>query len=237
MRIGILSAIPEEIQPFPELEKTQYRILETPLFKIKHPQHELFLIAGGLGKVNSAIASTLLIREHRIDFLINAGIAGSLDSGLDLEEVFYGNRLIQYDYGSLKEGEMHVYPAGSIPMGQERDPALTLPLWLEMQMQKEVFGIHPATILSGDIFLQCKLQREKLRERFQAHLVDMESAAVAQVSSRMKVPFLAIRAISDLVGEHSGRVPRGQLKKAAAASVKGVMKILEALPSEITAEP
>ena len=96
-------------------------------------------------------------------------------------------------------------------------------------MQKEVLEIRPATILSGDAFLQCKSKREKLREEFQAHLVDMESAVVAQVSSRMKVPFLAIRAISDIVGVHPGGVPRGQLKKAAAASAKSVMKILEAL--------
>ena len=53
----------------------------------------------------------------------------------------------------------------------------------------------------------------------------------------MKVPFLAIRAISDLVGEHPDEVPKVQLKKAAAASAKGVMKILEELPSEITTEP
>ena len=236
MRIGILSAIPEEIHSFPDLVKTNQGIPENPVFQIEHPKHQLVLSAGGLGKVNSAIASTLLIRELHIDFLINSGIAGALDPELKLEEVCFGRRLIQHDYGTLIEGQMKVYPSGSIPLGDAYDPAFMPPYWLEQKLQKEMPKFRPVTVLSGDVFLQCKMKREKLRELFQAQLVDMESAALAQVAFRFGIPFLSVRAVSDHVGEHPEGIPRGQLKRASRASAETVMEVIERLPSEITTE-
>ena len=64
MRIGILSAIPEEIHSFPNLLKTNQGIPENPVFQIDHPKHQLVLTAGGLGKVNTAIACTLCSSER-----------------------------------------------------------------------------------------------------------------------------------------------------------------------------
>ena len=75
-----------------------------------------------------------------------------------------------------------------------------------------------------------------MRKRFQAQLVDMESAAVAQAAARFCIPFLAIRSVSDLVGEHPEGVPVSQLRRASHAAAASVMKVLEMLPSEIAAE-
>ena len=69
-----------------------------------------------------------------------------------------------------------------------------------------------------------------------AQLVDMESAALAQVATRFGIPFLTVRAVSDHVGEHPEGVPRGQLKRASRASAETVMEVIERLPSEKTAE-
>ena len=114
MRIGILSAIKEELKPFPNLKKLDSDVDGNTWFRMDHPKHQIWLCAGGLGKVNAAIASTVLIREHKIDFLLNTGIAGTLDPSLNLADVCYGKRLIQHDYGTLKEEQIEVYPAGSI---------------------------------------------------------------------------------------------------------------------------
>ena len=64
----------------------------------------------------------------------------------------------------------------------------------------------------------------------------MESATVAQAAAKFRIPFLAIRSVSDLVGVHPGGVPVSQLKKASRAAGASVMKVLELLPSEIAAE-
>ena len=121
MRIGILSAIKEELKPFPNLEKLDSDVDGNTWFRMDHPKHQIWLCAGGLGKVNAAIASMVLIREHKIDFLLNTGIAGTLDPSLNLTDVCYGKRLIQHDYGTLKEEQIEVYPAGSIPLGDSRE--------------------------------------------------------------------------------------------------------------------
>ena len=78
------------------------------------------------------IASTVLIREHKIDFLLNTGIAGTLDPSLNLTDVCYGKRLIQHDYGTLKEEQIEVYPAGSIPLGDSGNLLSLLKIgWLD----------------------------------------------------------------------------------------------------------
>ena len=110
------------------------------------------------------------------------------------------------------------------------------PYWLEQKLQKEMPKFRPVTVLSGDIFLQCKMKREKLWQLFQAQLVDMESAALAQVASRFNIPFLSVRAVSDHVRKHPKGVQRGQLKRASRASAETVMELIERLPSEKTTE-
>ena len=59
MRIGILSAIKEELKPFPNLKKLDSDVDGNTWFRMDHPKHQIWLCAGGLGKVNAAIASTV----------------------------------------------------------------------------------------------------------------------------------------------------------------------------------
>ena len=236
MRIGILSAIKEELKPFPNLKKLDSKVDGNTWFRMDHPKHQIWLCAGGLGKVNAAIASTVLIREHKIDFLLNTGIAGTLDPSLNLADVCYGKRLIQHDYGTLKEEQIEVYPAGSIPLGDSRESSFTPENWLVGLLEKKMPELRAVTLLSGDVFLQCHKTGDRLRKRFQAQLVDMESAAVAQAAAKFRIPFLAIRSVSDLVGEHPEGVPVSQLKQASRAAAASVMKVLEMLPSEIATE-
>ncbi len=54
--------------------------------------------------------------------------------------------------------------------------------------------------LSGTAFVDNAQYREHLTQVFQAQVVDMESAACAQVAQANKVPFLAFRSVSDLAG-------------------------------------
>ena len=61
MRIGILCAIPEELRHFSPSSLPATRLGGRDYFQGKHGSHELKLVESGIGKVNSAVASTVLI--------------------------------------------------------------------------------------------------------------------------------------------------------------------------------
>ena len=62
---------------------------------------------------------------------------------------------------------------------------------------KEEFKQHIGIIATGDIFVQNIDVKNRIKEEFNAECVEMEGAAIAQVCTLDKVPFIVIRAISD----------------------------------------
>ena len=63
MRIGILCSIPNEIKHFNVVENSFQEFGGKIFYKTKIESSELILAQCGIGKVNAAIASTLLIQK------------------------------------------------------------------------------------------------------------------------------------------------------------------------------
>ena len=85
--------------------------------------------------------------------------------------------------------------------------------------------------VSGNGFVDNAEYREWIWETFEAHAVDQETAAIAQIAYGNEVPFIAFRGLSDLAGGHDGQNrARTFARLAAANAAAAVVAFLELLP-------
>ena len=91
MRIGIICAIPNELRYFNLPEDPIQKIAERSFYKGKQDKQELILVQSGIGKVNAAVVSTLLIEKFDCEFIFFSGVAGGIDPGIEIGEVIIGD--------------------------------------------------------------------------------------------------------------------------------------------------
>jgi adenosylhomocysteine nucleosidase len=203
-RIGIIAALPEEAAAFfPDQGSTS-----GDLRHLIVSDRELHIRVSGIGKVNAAIAATQLALGGCEQLLV-IGTAGRIS--LKLGPCFWIAAAIQHDYGAQRSGGLVRYTAGSIPIG----PAAMTPY---VAMADPGNGLPHALIASGDSFVEDPLLSAALANDMGVDLVDMETAAIAQVAHRLGLPWAAIRAVSDDANAESGTTFRENLAHAARAA-------------------
>ncbi len=230
MRIGIICAIPNELRYFNFSENPFQKIGERKFYKGTHDKHELILVQSGLGKVNATVVSTLLIEKFKCQFLLFSGVAGGIDPGVEIGEVIIADSLIQYDYGTLKNGEMLPYRPGSIPTGKAKNVLeYVLNSKIKEKIKASLPNVRMGKFLTGDVFLQCSDTQNELFEKYKAQAIDMESAAVAQVAEQFGIPAVVVRCLSDMAGADSQKLSSKFLNKCAKRSSNIAQKILNIL--------
>jgi adenosylhomocysteine nucleosidase len=222
--IGLICAIPQELL---ELRAALVHDQRAPVgafgFDLGRLDDQAVVLAeAGIGKVNAAAVATLLAARFHCRILVFSGVAGGLDPQLAIGDVVIASRAIQHDAGVIENERLHPYQAGHVPffnptreLGYAVDPALLA----RVQARLEGLSLEPlsaaaggegrrprlvyGTILAGDQFIHCEATRKRLHLEFEAQAVAMEGAALAQVAQRLGVPWLEIRALSDLAGAES----------------------------------
>jgi adenosylhomocysteine nucleosidase len=165
----------------------------------------------GVGKVNAAMTTALLLERFSPAAVIFTGVAGGLDPDLQPGDVVIGERLVQHDLvryteqGRLPRTVRNPVNRSENPIVLEssrallalaRDAASRLALERladEPRPPRVLFG----TIATGDSFVASSAKKTELRSELGAHAVEMEGAAVAQVCHQHGVPFLVVRGLSD----------------------------------------
>ena len=88
-------------------------------------------------------------------------------------------------------------------------------------------------IATGDSFMNCPERVAKTREHFPAmKAVEMEAAAIAQTCHQFDIPFIVIRALSDIAGKESDLSFDQFLVVAAKHSAEMVMAIVQTIADE-----
>lgn len=149
------------------------------------------------GKVNAALCAQIMILTYNPDIIINSGVAGSLDTELDVLSVVIGEKCVQHDYDLTALGS----PLGMI------DGVNTV--YFECNKNAvDVLGsicssenCKTGIIATGDQFISGEKSKNRIRDNFGAIACDMEGGAIAHVCMTNDVPFAALRVISDGASE------------------------------------
>lgn len=193
MRIGIVFAMYEKlIELKQEINITKEETIFDLVFYIGNiGEVECVLVESGVGKVNAARTTQILIDRMDVNYVFNIGVAGAVADDLKVGDIVIGERLVQHDFDITAFD----HEKGYIPnVGTFISSDNALVELARKNIKDAVYGV----IASGDIFCTDYMMGKRINKKFQALCVEMEGASVAQVCFLCDIPFLVIRSISDV---------------------------------------
>lgn len=150
----------------------------------------------GVGKVNAALCAQTLADCFGVTHIVNTGVAGSLDAGLDIGDLLVSKDAMYHDFDCHSLN----YTIGQVP-GMD---VLAFPA--DEKLMKAAFAAAEAVnpghtkigrVASGDQFICEKEQKQRIIAVTGASCTEMEGAAIAHGAYRNGIPFVILRAISD----------------------------------------
>lgn len=163
--------------------------------KIK--ERECVLVKSGVGKVNAARTTQVMIDHFKIEYIINLGSAGAINDQLDIGDILIGKHVVQHDFDIIAFGHSKGYITG-VGNNVECDKDLIVKFEdVIKNISERNYKIKLGIVATGDIFCTDVAMKDKIRAKFNADVVDMECAAIAQVTYLNSIPFIVVRSISD----------------------------------------
>lgn len=227
MKIAILGAMDEEIallkDQLTQLQEQQLHHLHCYLGELSG--HQVIVLKCGIGKVASAVATTLVIEKFAPDAVINTGSAGGFDARLEVGDLVIGDSLLHHD-ADLTHFDYQPGQCAGMPARYHSDHRL-LNAAERAAAEIEQIRCIRGLICSGDAFIGSDAAAERIKQQFSdAAATEMEGAAIAQACHLLNTPFLVIRSLSDIAGKTSSVSFKSYLQQAAKHSAQLVMAML-----------
>ena len=229
--IGIIGAMEDEVAQLKknmEIEETT-EVASLSFCRGKLSGKEVVVVRSGIGKVNAAICTQILVDQFHVDVIINTGIAGSLDAEIDIGDIVISTDAVEHDMDASIFGD----PIGQIPqMDTFSFPADESLVKLAKEVNEKANpDAHTwiGRVVSGDQFVSSGEKKEQLIRVFDAKCTEMEGAAIAHAAYLNKISCVIIRAISDKA-DNSAVVDYPAFE---AAAIRHSVRLIEALVSEI----
>lgn len=198
--IGIIAAEEKEMIA---IKNNMTNIFEEKIYELKFIKGNIenklcVLVECGVGKVNAARTTQIMIDKFNPNYVINVGTAGGLTNELKVKDIVIGKDLVQHDFditgvGNYEKGE--IARTGKYFLSDENLIKLCKNAMEEYKDRN--FNIKIGRIVTGDWFASDLEKSLKIQKEFNADCIEMEGAAIAQVCTLDKIPFLVIRGISD----------------------------------------
>lgn len=145
------------------------------------PGHELFFCATGVGKVSAALHTYEKALALKPDLVLAVGTAGTLHHRVG--DIVVANRFVDRDL--------------------EKIAHLGVPFQLDFSDELAAFSFQQAvntTVSSGDTFQE---NAEDSAAGEWADVFDMEAYGNAQACKALGLPFVAVKYITDVIGQNS----------------------------------
>ena len=201
MKVGIICAGDTELAPFlPIIDEC--KITEKAMLKFyegKINGVEVISLFSGVCKVNAAIASQILIDTYQVDRIINAGVAGGMNSELEIFDTVISTEVAYHDVESEILTDFHPWLNTIYFKANQELLKLSKKAAAKMNGDYKVFW---GRMVTGEAFIADE-GRQKINELFHPLSVDMETASIAHVCYVNNIPFISIRSITD-IETHSG---------------------------------
>ena len=226
--LGLIFAMEEELSAFKkyiEIDK-EYNIFDLTFIEGHYANLKLVLAKCGVGKVNAARCSQILIDNMQVDALINVGVAGGLTDELSIGSLVVGEKLVQHDFDiTAFNHEKGYIPDIGVYMPSD-DYLIKKALETSLKYNIPIFN---GVIASGDIFCTDPKMADKIHQKFKALCTEMEGASVAQIAYLSHIPFLIIRSISDTPNNHNEKTYEEFLEESCAHVANYLLHFLEEL--------
>lgn len=197
--IGIIGAMEEEIIAIRRKMKITdtITIASMEFYMGRIGEQNIVLVRCGIGKVNAAICTQILIDHFKIAYIINTGVAGGLYPEINIGDIIISSDTVEHDMdvttfghkrGFIPRMDMHFFEADKWLVEVAKNAA---------EKAKGDHKVYVARIASGDQFISSMKVKEDIYTTFTAYCAEMEGAAIAHTCFLNKIPFVIIRAISD----------------------------------------
>lgn len=199
MKTAVVSAMQEELSCVLALMPDEHRVAVggREFFDGHLHGKPVVAVLSRIGKVAAATTATLLIERFHVDRIVFTGVAGGLAPGVNRGDVVVAEAFLQHDLDASP-----IFPKYEVPLyGVDRfatDAALTRLLAGAAERALPGTRLHRGLVVSGDRFVSTNAESRALQLALpDALAVEMEGAAIAQVCHDLRVPFAAVRTISD----------------------------------------
>ncbi len=231
MRIGIIGAMDEELEILKNIMIIE-DILELTGMKFyigKLENKSIVLVRCGIGKVNAAICTQVLINKFNVTHIINTGVAGAINDNLNVGDIVISSDVIEHDFDATNFG----YKPGEIPRLDtyefKADDRLMDIAYKASNNENISHKTVKGRILSGDVFIASPEKKDYLWSEFNGYCTEMEGAAIGHTCYLNHIPFVIIRAMSDKADGSAHVNFNDFLHEAAENSSNIVQRILEAI--------
>jgi len=204
-----------------------------PAFRGTLAGREILLAATGIGKINAASATTLLLERFSPELLVNTGCGGAFPGcGLSVGDLAVADSECLADEGVQTPGGWRGLELIGIPVFEGGGERIFNRIPLDGVLARGARecavgdGFHAVLgpFLTVSTCSGTSAQGEELLRRFPGICENMEGGAVAQVALCYGVPLLEVRGVSNMVEDRD--LARWDLKRAVSEAQRFLLSYL-----------